>query len=52
MECEWCGDAGFGRLWEIPEGAGEDHAWVCKTCHTYYFDDDLNHVKRMQDRVV
>lgn len=39
--CEWCGDQ-MDRAWEIPRSRDRDKQWVCKECHTGYFDGDLN----------
>lgn len=49
--CSWCEDS-MSRAWQIPPGAGADKAWVCKECHSCYFDDSCNHLKRQQSRVI
>lgn len=37
--CPWC-SARVGRVWEIPRAAGRDKQWVCKSCHSDYFNGD------------
>lgn len=41
--CKWC-DTTTDRVWEIPRKPDEHRSqqWVCKDCHTKYFDGELD----------
>lgn len=41
--CEWC-DATVSRIWLIPNKPSDNRSkqWVCKECHTGYFDGELD----------
>lgn len=50
--CDWCSER-MERAWQIPSGKERSKAkWVCKECHSCYFDDDCDHTKRREDRVI
>jgi len=51
FSCDWCG-VSMDRAWKIPRGAGADKAWVCKECHSCYFDESCDHTKRKESRVI
>lgn len=56
FRCAWC-DKEIERAWEIPRKPSEDRSaqYVCKRCHTGYFNDELDSAGRTTgkgDRVI